>query len=456
MHDEYPALVVLAGGISSRLWPLKDKSLLEFCGIPLLKRQLDLFLGLGFHQILIVANPENRSDVEGLANGLSHRCSVTVFTQPQPKGMGDALLRLRDYLNTAGNPSIYITQVHDVFDPGLHMQVMDAVRMTNAAGILAAKKMEFYFPGGYLTLEPSDGAQDTPFPKIVGIVEKPGLGNEPPGNLVTFVAHLHRRPAELLDCIQSVYDSGWSTDDHYERAMAQMMAHHEYRAALFSGEWRAIKYPWEVLGIMDYFLQQLIGAVIAEDVEIPPTAIINGPVQIESGVRIFAGACIRGPAYIGARTVVGNNALIRESMVGSDCVVGYSTEIARSYVGNDAWFHTNYVGDSVISDKVQFGSGAVTANLRLDKNHVASSIKGSLMDTRLRKLGAIVGERAQVGINASLMPGIKIGRGSLVGPGVILKHDLPDWHSVFAQHNLVISAIKQSGDGSLDEFRSRL
>lgn len=62
-----PLLVILAGGASSRLWPLEEKSLIEFMGRPLLSIQLERYYQLGLTEAVIVANPENESVIRSLA-----------------------------------------------------------------------------------------------------------------------------------------------------------------------------------------------------------------------------------------------------------------------------------------------------------------------------------------------------------------------------------------------------
>ncbi len=86
---------------------------------------------------------------------------------------------------------------------------------------------------------------------------------------------------------------------------------------------------------------------------------------------MFEGACIKGPCYIGENSVVGGNSLVRDfSSLGSNCVVGFSTEIKHSLIGDNCWFHMNYIGDSIISNNCLFGAGTITANFRFDENNV--------------------------------------------------------------------------------------
>jgi bifunctional UDP-N-acetylglucosamine pyrophosphorylase/glucosamine-1-phosphate N-acetyltransferase len=175
---------------------------------------------------------------------------------------------------------------------------------------------------------------------------------------------------------------------------------------------------------MEHFLDSAAGSVAATT-RISDRALIEGKVVLEDNVRVLENAVIRGPAYVGANSVVGNNALVRDyAHIGSNSVIGYSTEVKHSYIGDECWFHSNYIGDSIIDDDCSFGSGAVTANFRLDEANVRVELDGKEVDTGYDKLGAMVGAGCRVGINAGLMPGRRVGANSFVGPHVCLTQDL--------------------------------
>ncbi|MCG2691823.1 hypothetical protein L6272_03270, partial [Microgenomates group bacterium] len=130
--------------------------------------------------------------------------------------------------------------------------------------------------------------------------------------------------------------------------------------------------------------------------------------------RIFPGAHVIN-SYIGPKVIVGHNALVRDSIVESGSVVGYSTEITRSYIGPNNYFHSNYIGDSVIEGGSNCGAGAVLANLRFDKKEI---IPGRI------KLGAVMAQGSQLGVNVSVMPGVSLGAGAIVGSGLVLAKSL--------------------------------
>src|SRR5690606_14109905 len=120
-----PLLVILAGGASSRMWPLREKSLLRFGLEPLLISQLRRYQALGLQEVVIVANPENVSDITGLTANV-RPMKVQVVVQHEPRGMGDALLQIEPALGGRRDVPLYINQVHDVVDDQLHSDMLKA------------------------------------------------------------------------------------------------------------------------------------------------------------------------------------------------------------------------------------------------------------------------------------------------------------------------------------------
>ncbi|PIU37087.1 nucleotidyl transferase, partial [Candidatus Roizmanbacteria bacterium CG07_land_8_20_14_0_80_34_15] len=155
-------------------------------------------------------------------------------------------------------------------------------------------------------------------------------------------------------------------------------------------------------------------------------ALIIGPVVIGENVKIGDFCKIVGPVFIGDNTVVGDYAMIRESQVGEDSLIGGFSEVARSYIGNNVFLHRNYIGDSVLDNDVMFGAQAVTGNLKFDGEKVLSDIDEKRVDTDMNKLGSIVGNLSKIGVNSTIFPGVKIGRKCWIGPGEKVKYDLED------------------------------
>lgn len=431
-----PVLIILAGGASSRMWPLREKSLIRFGNDPLLITQLKRYQALGFREVVIVGNPENRADIESLTSQISD-LRVQVVIQPEAKGMGDALLRAEPALAANPRTPIYINQVHDVVDDRLHIDLLTAHQTDASQTYLAGYELEEYFPGGYLIVD-STG-------RITGMVEKPGADRRP-SKLVNIVAHIHRDAAALFDAIRTEYSKDIPSDDHYERAMDALMKEQVYKVVPYAGHWSALKFPWHVLDIMNYFLNQLKGKgkQIADSAFISPQASISGDVFIGERAKVFPGAAIIGPAYIGADTIIGNNALVRNSMVLNNSTVGFTTEVARSYVADHCDMHACRVLDSVFASHVNFSAGCTTANLRIDRGEVSCTVKGQKINTGRDKLGAIIGEKAFIGVDAMTMPGVKIGENAEVGPGVHVRKDVQNNKRVYVKQELVVVDREQN------------
>lgn len=411
-----PVVLVLAGGVSSRFWPLRDKLLIEFGSQTLLERHLRALGELGCDRIVVVTRPDLAETVTAI--GARIDAKVDIALQQDAKGMADAVLCARSALEHYGDGALYITQAHDVVERRLHAEMLEswARRDGDTAGLLAASRVKQYFPGGYLTLEGD---------RATSIVEKPGAGNEP-SDLVNLVAHIHGSWQALCSAIQAASSSG-NPDDAYERALDALMRESTYLAHVYDGPWQGLKYPWHLLDVMDLML-----SLWSRGVESPGP----GYEQREDGVfmapdvRVFPGGYVAAPALVGAGCVIGNNALVRGSVLGPKCVVGFGSEVARSYLAGEVELHHNYVGDSVFDRDTSMGWGATTANYRIDHRTVPSVVGGQRIDSEREKLGLILGAGARVGVNTSLMPGVKVGAGALIGPAIRVTRDVPDGERV--------------------------
>ena len=222
----------------------------------------------------------------------------------------------------------------------------------------------------------------------------------------------------------------------FSGAMDALMKTLVFQVVPYTGHWSALKFPWHVLDVMNYYLSQISGQMVAESAFVARTATLVGDVFIGERVKIFPGAAVVGPAYIGADTIIGNNSLVRNSMVLNHCEVGFTTEVARSYVADHCAMHACRVLDSVFAPGVNFSAGCTTANLRIDKGPVSSVVKGQKFNTGRDKLGAIIGRDAFLGVDVMTMPGVKIGEKAQVGPGTHVHKDVPEGIRVYVKQVL--------------------
>jgi bifunctional UDP-N-acetylglucosamine pyrophosphorylase/glucosamine-1-phosphate N-acetyltransferase len=107
--------------------------------------------------------------------------------------------------------------------------------------------------------------------------------------------------------------------------------------------------------------------------------------------------------------------------------IGNACEIKNSIVGDDTHIaHLSYVGDSIIGKKCNIGAGTIIANLRFDKSPIEVTIKNERMSSGFKKLGVIMGDNVQTGINVSIHPGVVIGSSAWIAPGVVVQRDVEE------------------------------
>jgi bifunctional UDP-N-acetylglucosamine pyrophosphorylase/glucosamine-1-phosphate N-acetyltransferase len=411
-------VLLLAAGRSRRVKPIEDKNFLKFAGATLLEHQLGTLKRVGLTDVFIVGGAHNLDRLREL----SEPFGATVLEQKNlDEGMAGAVLTMEKRLKKG--ETLLVVSSNDVLAQSA-FEAMQKAQDSDADAYLLAYEVSDYFPGGYLKVKGK---------RITDIVEKPGASKEP-SKLVNIVVHAFKQPETLFAALKKV---GSKRDDHYEVALQTLMADQTFEAVPYSGFWQPIKFPWHILDLMQFSFK-MMGSQIDPSAEIAATALIKGPVRIEAGVKIFDHATVVGPAFIGKDSIVANNALVRESMLGERCVVGYSTEVARSFIGDDCWFHSNYIGDTVMGDDVSFGAGAICANLRLDEKEIAESGRN--------KLGPILGSHIRVGVQTSLMPGVRIGSNTMISSGLTIAQDIEEGKFVSGKTELTIKENRSTLD----------
>lgn len=410
--------LLLAAGRSTRMQPVVDKNAVRFFGKSLAEHQIESLIRTGFRSIGIVGGAHNLPLLRYVAKRFGRAVKISVIQQKALElGMAGAVLAAKGWI---GKEPFILLSGNDIVEDS----AFALFRKASTTGLLLAREVRKYFPGGYLKLNRRG--------MIEKIVEKPQPGREP-SRLINIVLHYHPRPDIFLQALER--ESG-AADGRYERALQKIFSHVPYRAVRYSGCWQSIKYPWHVLDMMHGFFGDLLGIKKGREVSIAKTAVVKGPVWLDDGAKILDHAVICGPAFIGKNSVIATNALVRQSHVGDNCVIGFSSEIARSYVGDHVWTHSNYIGDSIIGNNVSFGAGCVTGNLRLDEQPISLAIDGQSIDSGRTKLGLITGDDIRVGINTSFMPGVRIGSNSMVGAGIVVARDVPDGSFVKAKIDL--------------------
>ena len=170
-------------------------------------------------------------------------------------------------------------------------------------------------------------------------------------------------------------------------------------------------YPWEALKGIKELIMALGPGLGSEYKE------VSANVWVHETAKVAPTAFLGEPCIIGANTQVRHGAFVRGSaLVGENCVVGNSVELKNVILFDHVQVpHYNYVGDSILGYKAHMGAGSITSNVKSDKSPVV--IHGQQpIATGMKKVGAMLGDRVEVGCNSVLNPGTVIGRDSNVYP----------------------------------------
>ena len=182
-------------------------------------------------------------------------------------------------------------------------------------------------------------------------------------------------------------------------------------------------YPWEVLPKIGSFILEL-GSTLNPEIYNQ----ISDNVWIAKSATVAPTAFLNGPLIIGENTEVRHCAFIRgNAIVGNNCVVGNSTELKNVVLFNNVQVpHYNYVGDSILGYKSHMGAGSITSNVKADKLLTTIRMKDKVIETGLKKFGAMLGDNVEIGCNSVLNPATVVGKNSNVYPLSMVRGFVPE------------------------------
>ena len=160
--------------------------------------------------------------------------------------------------------------------------------------------------------------------------------------------------------------------------------------------------PWQITQDCETHVRALLAGLGPEyqrhgDIAIHPTAtvetgaVLKGAIIIGPNAFVAAGAYLRGGVYLGAH-----------------CIVGPSGELKTVFMLDDSKVaHFNFVGDSLLGERVNVEAGAIIANYRneLDGADIRIRYGDGVIETGVSKFGALVGDGCKIGANAVIAPG---------------------------------------------------
>ena len=193
-------------------------------------------------------------------------------------------------------------------------------------------------------------------------------------------------------------------------------------------------YPWEILPQINDFIIKLGNSL---DKEIYEQKGEN--IWIAKSATVAPTAYIKGPAIIGENAEIRHCAFIRgKAIVGNNAVVGNSTELKNVILFNNVQVpHYNYVGDSILGYKSHMGAGSITSNVKSDKKLVIVKNGKEMIETGIKKFGAMIGDNVEVGCGSILNPGSVIGKNTNIYPLSSVRGVVPE-NSIYKNQNEIV------------------
>ena len=385
--------VILAAGEGHRMRPLtshRPKVMLPIVNKPIMEHLLIEAKEAGIGEFIFVVGYCDEQVREYFGNGEKWGVSITYSEQRKQLGTADAIRNVEGAVD--GNFLVINGDVIIGREDIRHLKNKKHSTMS---------VIEVEDPRGLGMVELSGG-------KVVNIYEKTAA---PPSLMANTGLYLFT--PEIFEAISRTEKSPRGEYEITDSLQLLMGTENGLHYQVLKS-WLDLSYPWDLLRANESMLAGLESQNLGT---VEENVVLKGAVAIGKDTVIKSGSYIEGPVIIGEGCAIGPNCYIRASTaLAAVFNIGAAVEVKNSIIMRGSKIpHFNYVGDSVIGEKCNLGAGTKIANLRLDKAdiHIAG------IDTHRRKLGAIMGDNVETGINASINVGSIIGDKAFIGPGAL-------------------------------------
>jgi len=391
--------VILSAGQGKRMHPLtftRPKVMLPIANKPILEWNLLNAIDAGIKEFIFVVGYKSEMVRNYFTDGSKWNVKIEYINQGKPLGTGHAIGVVEKFVNK------FIVLCGDtIFGKE---DIKSILEKENSIGLLEVENPKEY------------GIVETKNEQVTKIYEK----MEKPFTTV-INAGIYHFNKEIFTYIKKT-DKSPRGEYEITDSINMMIEHHPIKY-VFLKQWRDVVFPWHLLDANEELLKKnnkKISGIVEKNTT------IKGDVAVGKNTVIMNGSYIEGPVVIGEGCKIGPNCYIRPfTSIGNNCHIGNACEIKNSIIMDYSNVpHQNYVGDSVIGQNCNLGAGCKIANLRLNKKNIKTILNGKRIDTKRRKLGTIMGDDVQTGINSMLNIGSMIGNNVFIGPGAIAKGEI--------------------------------
>jgi len=187
-------------------------------------------------------------------------------------------------------------------------------------------------------------------------------------------------------------------DPEWERGLAQHLRESQSREELMTlyGQFRSGESSFDYL--MRRVLLRALCKSAGNELQVGPNVVLKHPETMEFGDSVFIGA----------------QAMIQGRFDGA-CRIGNHV-----WIGPQAYFDARNL---VLEDYVGWGPGAKV----LGSEHTGDPIDQPIIATPLTIKAVVIGFGADIGTNATILPGVHVGANAIIGAGAVVNHDVPDY-----------------------------
>jgi glucose-1-phosphate thymidylyltransferase len=294
--------LILSGGAGTRLRPITHtsaKQLVPVANKPVLFYGIEALVAAGITEIGIIIAPETGDEIrEAAGDGSAFGASITYIPQSEPKGLAHALLTAEGFLED-GPFVMYLGD--NLLRDGI-TDLVERFRSDEPDALILLTEVPDPWHYGVAELEGE---------AVVRLVEKP---KDPPSNMALvgvymFGSHIFgaaksikpsaRGELEITDAIQVLIDGARRVESH-----------------TVQGWWKDTGQLADMLEANRLVLEDVERRVDGELSE----ANVEGRVQIASGATVER-STVRGPAVIGAGTVIRDAYIGPYTSIDRDCAV---------------------------------------------------------------------------------------------------------------------------------------
>mgnify|MGYP001180065900 FL=1 len=418
--------VILAAGKSTRFISKKSKLVHELAGLPVISHVYNTAKKISGKNIIVVCNSQNYHEIKTLIKG----CKFVI--QKNQKGTADAIEKARNYIKTEN----FIVLFGDVplVNSNSLKKLSRNFKNNKIANIILFNSSN---PKGY-------GRVILNNKKVEKVVEEINTSNsEKLINLcnsgimmvnktiffknIKFIKYHKKKKERFLPDIFNIYfikNIPFSFVVSSEDEMSGINNLFDYNKVENLLQ-RKLVNKFLNNGVL---IKNPETSYFSIDTKIGKNVIIEENVKVRKNVIIKSGSLIKNfsdleGVVIKENCSIGPHARIRpDSKINQNCKIGNYVEIKNSSIGNNTSIsHLAYVGDTKIGNKVNIGAGCITCNY-----------------DGIKKNKTIIGNKAFIGSNTSLIAPVKIGNNVKIAAGSVINKDIPSNKLAIRRPNLKI------------------